>query len=383
MAPASAQYTVFGFDNRIDWKPTVFLDGIPKNRICSACGLVSATIALLPCNHPLCSRCYDGSGDEERNRCPLDTEPCKPEDVIWTSFTREKLLGREIQCWNWRNGCNAAGPVSQVMDHFQLDCQYHAVTCFRCNQTMTYKGLTDHLKSNDCTIPQDTTERTSHGNSDASITLLAQAIGELRDKFSSMETCFHETKDLIVNQAQAFRERGAADTLVAESVQTLHNTLKESIGQGQAAAGCAAEELGLIRNSISTIMNKLCEVVVLVNEAKTSLGTSLADHDREVLSVCRDLQQKLNDLTVSLAEGSLKAEKRLDSLEEIGHKHVNHEADINDRLTRLNGSLTGEVCGQLSVLLNGSKAILQNTLNVSEPFMWTIEKWSELKKEAA
>ncbi|KAH9363855.1 hypothetical protein HPB48_009135 [Haemaphysalis longicornis] len=127
------------------------------------------------------------------------------------------------------------------MDHFELDCQYHAVTCFRCNQTMAYKELADHLKSNDCTIPQAATAISGHENPDASITLLAQAIGELRDKFSSMQTCFHEDKGPYRwAKHRLSEERGAADVLVAESVQTLDNTLKESIGQGQAAASCAA-----------------------------------------------------------------------------------------------------------------------------------------------
>lgn len=99
--------------------------------------------------------------------------------------------------------------------------------------------------------------------------------------------------------------------------------------------------------------------------------------------MCCDIQQRLNDFTVSSAEGSLRTEKRLDSLEKIAREHVNHEVDFVDSLKRLNECLTGEVCPKLSVLVNGSKAILQNTLSVSEPLVWTIEKWSELKKEAA
>lgn len=33
--------------------------------------------------------------------------------------------------------------------------------------------------------------------------------------------------------------------------------------------------------------------------------------------------------------------------------------------------------------MSGSKAILQNTLSISEPLTWTVEGWSELKKEAS
>lgn len=198
-------------------------------------------------------------------------------------------------------------------------------------------------------------------------------MGELREKLSSLQTCFDETKELIAVQTQVFRERAAADMLVAESVQTFDNTLKESISQNQAATDRISEELALARDSISATTNTLREVIVLVNKTDTS----------HVSTVCCDIQQRLNDFTVSSAEGSLRTEKRLDSLEKIAREHVNHEVDFVDSLKRLNECLTGEGCPKLSVLVNGSKAILQNTLSASEPLVWTIEKWSELKKDAA
>lgn len=45
--------------------------------------------------------------------------------------------------------------------------------------------------------------------------------------------------------------------------------------------------------------------------------------------------------------------------------------------------LNSEVCEKRSVLVSGSEAILQNTLSISEPLTWTVEGWSELKKEAS
>ncbi|XP_077546103.1 uncharacterized protein LOC144158819 isoform X2 [Haemaphysalis longicornis] len=329
MAVGGAQYTVFGFDSRIDWKPTVFVDGIPKNRLCSACGLVSAATALLPCNHLLCNRCYDSSDDEERNRCPLDTESCKPEDAIWSSFPREKLLGRKIQCWNSSNGCDFTETVSQVVDHFGQDCQYHAVTCFRCSRNMAYKELADHLKSNHCTLPEATTASSSHGIPDATVARFERGMGELREKLSFLQTCFDKTNELIAVQTQVFRERAAADVLVAESVQTFDNTLKESISQNQTATDRISEELALARNSISAITNTLRQVVVLVNKTNTS----------HVSPVCRDIQQRLNDFTASSAEGSLRTEKRQDSMEKIYREFVNHEVDFAETLKRLNECL--------------------------------------------
>ncbi|XP_077561705.1 uncharacterized protein LOC144178046 [Haemaphysalis longicornis] len=321
MASAGAQYTVFGFDSRIDWKPTVFVDGLPKTRVCSACGLVSARIALLPCSHLLCSRCYDSSGDEERNRCPLDKDVCQPDDIIWSTFTREKLFGRKIQCWNWSNGCDAVGPVCEIVDHFD-DCQYHAVSCFRCRQSMPYRELAGHLDANHCTTPEASTASSGHGVPDATITLFAQSIGELRVKLSVLQACVHETKELIFGHVQLSRERAATDMLVAESLQTLDNTLKESIGQSQAVACRTTEETKLLRNSTSAFMNALTEALVLVKEIKTSLD-NCAGNTTEISEACRNLQQNLDGLPAFTTEEFGNTGRRLEALERIVQQRMN------------------------------------------------------------
>ncbi|KAH9363859.1 hypothetical protein HPB48_009105 [Haemaphysalis longicornis] len=380
MAATDVHYTVFGFHSRIDWKPTVFIDGLPKNRVCSACGLVPATIALLPCNHLLCSRCYDGSGDGERLVCPLDKDIGKPEDVIWSTLTTDNLLGRKIQCWNTSSGCDVVGEVIKVLDHFENDCQYHAVTCSLCKQSMAYKEVLGHLKTHDCLVKEVKTANNNHAITDAGITTFVSAVEDLRNQLS-LQTCFYETKEDFSGHAQVFRERAAAETLLAASVHTLNNTLQESIRQSHAASRTTAQELAFTRNSINAMTNTLSEVVVLADKTNTLISTS-TENTSQMSTVCRGIQQKLNDLTLSSAEGMERTEKRLDSLEKIGRELFNHRAEFQERLEGLNERLTAEVCGKLSVVVNASKAILQNTLSVSEPFLWDIEKWSELKEEA-
>ncbi|KAK8776944.1 hypothetical protein V5799_029706 [Amblyomma americanum] len=43
----------------LDWRPLTFLKPIPANRVCSTCGLVRKSTALLPCMHVLCECCYE------------------------------------------------------------------------------------------------------------------------------------------------------------------------------------------------------------------------------------------------------------------------------------------------------------------------------------
>ncbi|XP_077544721.1 TNF receptor-associated factor 2-like [Haemaphysalis longicornis] len=362
MAVSGTKYTVVGFGSRLDWRPTVFVDGFPPTKVCSACGVVPSMVALLPCRHVLCRRCYAPSGDVERSRCPLDNDVHEVEDVTWSSTTKDKLLKCKITCWNSANGCGALGTVREILDHFE-DCRCHTVTCIHCKKSMAYNELCGHLET-DCRVAEEFPGNRSDGTSDAFAPLFAERFRQLEDKLTSLQTCCNETKQLIAGHAQLFRERAAAHMLVAESVQTLGDTLKESLDQTQVAAGRNAQELAAMQNSMGTILNTLVEVVVLAKETKASLNTSSAETTGEVSALCRNLQRKFNDFAASSEE------------------NLNHKLDIDESLKRLNERLNGDVCDKLSVLVNGVKATLQNTLSISEPFIFTIEKWSILKQVA-
>ncbi|XP_077546102.1 TNF receptor-associated factor 3-like isoform X1 [Haemaphysalis longicornis] len=383
MAAAGVKFTVFGFDSRIDWKPTVFVDGIPQNRVCSACGLVSAATALLPCHHLLCSRCYDAGGDGERNRCPLDKVVCQSEDVVWSTFTEEKLLGRKIRCWNSDSGCDVVGAVVEVVDHFEKCCQYHAVTCHRCKQSMVYKELLGHLEADDCSVSEANAARKSPAIQDTTITPPVDAVGLIRDQLSSLQICVRETKDLLASQLPVFRERAAADALVVETVQTLDNTLKESTNQSQVAAGRTAQELALMRNGITTMINTFNEVVAVLNEMKTSLSTSLTDHAREVCSGCQNVLKKLDILSAFSTKELGKSGKNLEALQKHLDSHVSAEVELMESLKRVSGRLSDEVCQNISLLGEVARVVSDLPLCVSKPIIWTVEKWSELKAEAA
>ncbi|XP_077545457.1 TNF receptor-associated factor 5-like [Haemaphysalis longicornis] len=377
MAATGTQcYTVFDFDSPIDWRPTVFVDGFPKTRVCSACGLVSATIALLPCHHTLCHRCYDDHRErKECDRCPLDKDVCKPEDVIWSTFTSDNLLQRQIHCWNLSNGCDALGAACEIVEHFQKDCQYHAVTCFRCKQSMAYKELSGHLETNDCFIPEGNASSMRYGSLDATITPFAHDIRQLRDQLSSVQSSLQETKELIAGQVQLFRERADADMHVTESVHTLDNTLKESMRQSQLSADRTAEELALITNTLR-------DVLVSVRKIKTSLETYITEATSEVIVACQNLHQELEDFTDFTPQVLWKTEQRLECLENTARERLKNELDMQKTLKCLNERLSDDVCRNISALGKAAQVISELPLCTSEPLVWTVRGWSKLKKAA-
>lgn len=225
------------------------------------------------------------------------------------------------------------------------------------------------MRINNCIISEATSASSIHEKPtvQAAARLIAQAIGQLRENISSMQTCCNETKQLIAEQVQVFRERKTTDKLAAESLQTLH-IVKESMGQSLAAAGRTAEELALMRKGISAAMNTLSEELVLVNETKTSQLPWSAANTSELTATCRNLAEKLHYLTESSAEEYQKTGKRLEAIERILHNGMNEELDIKESLKRLNDSLNEGVCRDISFLGNYLRAFFEDNLCTSEPF---------------
>ncbi|XP_077514997.1 protein argonaute-2-like [Amblyomma americanum] len=129
MAPTSLQ-TVFGFDRGFDWRPTCFVNPFPPTRVCIVCGLVPSSAAMLPCLHLLCQSCSEGAG-AKRNHCPFHKEPFQEEDVVWSAFTRDSILGRKVRCWNAEHGCDTEVFASAMLEHFANACQFHVVSAIR------------------------------------------------------------------------------------------------------------------------------------------------------------------------------------------------------------------------------------------------------------
>ncbi|KAL1452392.1 hypothetical protein MTO96_043802, partial [Rhipicephalus appendiculatus] len=95
MAPQSTQYTPVGFSEGLDWKPLNFVKPLPRNRLCSLCGLVRKTAALLPCGHIACGPCFEQCVADDGHACPMDDEDWPEEEVEWRDFPAENLLKRE------------------------------------------------------------------------------------------------------------------------------------------------------------------------------------------------------------------------------------------------------------------------------------------------
>lgn len=221
---ARSAHAVFGFGCGLDWKPTVFVNGVPPTRICAACGLVPPSTATLPCRHALCRTCYDRSWDKHK-RCPLDNEPFLKEDVVWSSFALDSLLARKIECWNASKGCDAVGSASDILEHMCNKCQYQPITCLRCKRSMSHKDVVDHLESPSCR--QSPVYQQVGSETDAECPDIREALRHIEATVSALQASV-ECGTSTATGRERFRHSAMVEVPLVESIQSLDNTLKEN-----------------------------------------------------------------------------------------------------------------------------------------------------------
>lgn len=140
----NATYTLYGFDNDLDWRRTCFLEPLPASRYCSYCGRVCGTMMMLPCCHIVCVGCY-GQCITRNYACVLDAKRFRQHDVAAMVYTSEDLASKHIRCWNADRGCDTSGPLFQILKHYRRDCQYHIISCPRCGKAVSHGDVVAHL----------------------------------------------------------------------------------------------------------------------------------------------------------------------------------------------------------------------------------------------
>ncbi|XP_037525890.1 RING finger protein 151-like [Rhipicephalus sanguineus] len=141
------RYTLLGFSDDLDWRALNFVDPIPPNIVCKACGLVTRVTAFLPCLHVFCKKCYEQCRDNDVHCCPLDGQRAAEEDVHWIEYPVQNLLKRKVKCWNEDRGCDIVLPASELNKHFCKDCDHHSISCPRCSMAVRCNNVCTHLQS--------------------------------------------------------------------------------------------------------------------------------------------------------------------------------------------------------------------------------------------
>ncbi|XP_077490207.1 uncharacterized protein LOC144101074 [Amblyomma americanum] len=324
--------TVFGFGGGIDWRPTCFVNPFPSNRVCSVCGLVPPTAAMLPCRHLLCQPCYDRSG-AKRDHCPLDEEPFQEEDVLRSTFSRDTILGRKVHCWNVENGCDAEDSASAMLEHFANVCQFHVVSCPRCNEKVPHRDIARHQES--ACAPSCTREQQRGDNFANAFLEVKEALRKISQENASLHAkldAFQEGLD--INSVMA----ALSSTVASVATAAVEKTSAECRVHIEASI---AEQLGQFSS---------CNVNVMA-ESEAPSGQVVSDEcNQNVEGLKGEVLESLNDECVLTP--------------------VLHEPTP----TQPTAPLLDEA-EALELLANVSFSIHSDVFNVSTPYEWTIDDW--------
>ncbi|XP_037525391.1 TNF receptor-associated factor 6-like [Rhipicephalus sanguineus] len=243
MAPANQQYTLVGFRDDLDWNTLHFVKHLPRNRLCSVCGLVRKTTANLPCGHVACHFCYEQCRTADGYACPIDGEICSEEDVGWIDFPAENLLKREVKCWNQGHGCPPIMAASEVRKHFHRECEYHCTFCPRCSTMVLCRDMCEHMRAscNAHAAPQAVECEEQLSNT------VEKGISAIVRKVVQEEA--GEMKALL---ERALKDNGALNDNLIEVSQNM-NSLKESVSQGIAPVGQISEMTHRVLDGINTL----------------------------------------------------------------------------------------------------------------------------------
>ncbi|XP_070396386.1 uncharacterized protein [Dermacentor albipictus] len=128
----------------VNWRPTRFVNEVPKSRVCSLCRMIPRRTVLLPCSHALCPSCHATTLEGGVGRCPLDQVQFEDEECVAHVFPTPKANTLKVYCWNEDRGCEFVGTVQDLLRHYENECTFHTVECLRCGGGVLHRDLPIH-----------------------------------------------------------------------------------------------------------------------------------------------------------------------------------------------------------------------------------------------
>lgn len=178
-----------------------FAKPLPAWKVCNLCGVAPRIAVVLPCSHTYCELCFDDFGDG--GRCLIDDEPFQREQVWRVVF---QPATRAVSCWNAPNGCEFLGSPRNLRDHYLSNCDFHAVSCPRCGESVLRRDVVAHLKAGCGTSPSvgdPPLDSFQISNVQRAYTDAREALGRVADD----RTCLRQSVDDLSGNLKALTLR--------------------------------------------------------------------------------------------------------------------------------------------------------------------------------
>ncbi|XP_065284382.1 TNF receptor-associated factor 6-like [Dermacentor albipictus] len=381
MALEIQRYTLFGFSKEVDWRPLHFVDSIPAQRVCSACGLLPRVTVFLPCRHVLCDTCYEQSLVADQRACPLDGDAFLEDNVQWGDFPLENLLRRKVKCWNEDNGCEVVMAASDMPTHFCEDCAYHSARCPKCSEFVLRCNMCAHRRSN-CSSHSVQNKRV---NQKPSVDSIQEAM------FTAFETILEErVQEMRSGLDQVARNNNAHYDKLNE-VSTILNALRETVIQSSEKQTRATNEVTIayvtqIKEGLAAQGKKLNDVLQMMS----NLGEKVTVSEDTATKCLEKLEQTNVDLIqyFNTDENLLKkVSQTVRAFEGIFVKALERATEsicikCENNAVRIAASKTSETeRGQKESAVSKDHLLGHNTLNVST-YEFYVKGLKSLKEKA-
>ncbi|CAN8005043.1 unnamed protein product [Ixodes hexagonus] len=260
--------SVSGFSDTLDWRTFLFTERAVVQRACSLCGLLFRRAVGLPCAHTLCEKCYSRRADEHCT-CPLDDEVFSQDDVEEVDVALDYLLKRKVACWNVLHGCSFVGPAANLLNHYN-DCEFHVVSCPRCQASVIRSGIIEHCRANCSATPRTHSHQPGEpadgqldGIERARIEV-KEALAKISDDLMSMQTRLNQCCEDVRVEGARFKLQLETQ---ASSFTAQCNTLTELCASG------FAEERQMLQQVMTTVHDTVADSGdAIIQHVSTEVG---------------------------------------------------------------------------------------------------------------
>uniref|UniRef100_A0A6M2CJA9 Putative tumor necrosis factor receptor-associated factor n=1 Tax=Rhipicephalus microplus TaxID=6941 RepID=A0A6M2CJA9_RHIMP len=397
-------YPVFGFSANLDWSTLNFVEPIDDIRVCSACGVVARKTAFLSCRHVLCEPCYE-QWKTGVKVCFLDGELCPEDEVHWMQFPEQKMMGRQVSCWNRTYGCETITDVSSLAEHFHRDCAHHCTCCAKCSSMVLRKNIVAHLQSN-CANHVLHRQSSTPQRDDVS-----KNVECLREGLCSLESAFRSASHNDALSSSSLQRITASNEhhlnpllAMADEVEEVSQMTMQASSEVKRSSERHVNQRAELRNFGVELCAELEEIKRVANEVCHSEATNqhknrkldeqagnLQSLQRELLSISCALEEMKNKVHCEVAASKLEEadnkvhrEVAASKLEE--ENDVHNEPNIRTReaeeafveVLRASSLTCTAICDDETIILTGFTSVIENELRMPIEVLWGVRNWSKI-----
>ncbi|XP_065296122.2 uncharacterized protein [Dermacentor albipictus] len=237
----------------VNWRPTRFVDDVPSARVCGLCRTIPKRMVILPCGDALCQSCLEGSV----GRCPLDEVQFEEAECVVCEFPGRTANTLKVHCWNEAHGCEYTGTMDRMLEHYENECTFHTVDCWRCGEGVQHRDLPTHYAAG-CSAGVSTAITESSQPTAVTLEDLNASLEHVKAMLGCLnhdqllpviQSQLNELTEQARNQEARFtRELGAWEQNLKAEMEQITATISSNVSQQRTAQKNPLEEASTSRS---------------------------------------------------------------------------------------------------------------------------------------